>query len=94
VGGTLQLYLGGIVDLKWYQTRRNLTTGTDDPRLNYFMIGLGPFARLYWHWSERVGLFVGVEGAVGLVPKWTVYSWDLPLRGFIFLRLGIFFGVA
>jgi hypothetical protein len=89
VGGTLQLYIGGVVDLKWYFTRQSIVAGADDRRREFFSIGFGPMVRLYWHWSEKVGLLTEVDGVLGLVP-----TRSMPLQGYIVFRLGLFFGLA
>jgi hypothetical protein len=85
VGGTLQLVMAGLVDLKWYATSRAIE-GQD----NFFSIGLGPEVRLYWHWGEKVGLYTAVGGALGVVPEWD----GVPLHGYMMFKLGFFFGLA
>lgn len=89
-GGTLQLYVGGVFDIKWYFTKRSITHGIDDSVKKFFSMGFGPLVRLYWHWGEKIGLLTEVGGAVGLVPTWD----NIPLHGYVMFRLGIFFGLV
>jgi len=85
-GGGVQLVLAGMIEMKWYATTNAL-----DERDNYFSLGVGPEVRLYWHWSERVGLYGAVGGILGWVPQW---SGPAPIHGYMMFKLGIFFGLA
>ena len=85
-GGGLQFVLAGMIEMKWYAT-----TSALDERDNYFSLGLGPEVRLYWHWSEKVGLYTAVGGIFAWVPQW---SGRTPIHGYMMFKLGIFFGLA
>lgn len=92
VGGSLQLYVGGRIDLKWYFARRSVTLGVDE--LSTFSLGVGPYVRLFWHWSERIGMFFELGGVVGIIFE-RLLKHHMPVHGYIILpRLGIFFGLA
>ncbi|MBW2260907.1 MAG: hypothetical protein JRG91_02960 [Deltaproteobacteria bacterium] len=85
-GGGVQLVIAGMIDLKWYASTTAL-----DPGDNFFSLGVGPEVRLYWHWSEKVGLYAAVGGIFGWVPKW---SGRPPIHGYVMFKIGVFFGLA
>ncbi len=79
-GGSLQLYAGGAVDLKYFRTRTFIKYGT---------VGVGAFLRLFWHWGEKVGLFFEAMPVLGVSPRpVTGYVY-----GYLALKLGFVFGI-
>lgn len=80
-GGSVQLYLGGAVDLKYFKTRTFLKYGT---------VGVGPYARLFWMWAEKVGLMFEILPVVGTGRP---SLFDNYVYGYLALKLGFVFGI-